>query len=43
MLLAHWPSDVLGGWLLALAVVPPLARLALAPVTSIENDGVLSG
>jgi membrane-associated phospholipid phosphatase len=25
-LLAHWPSDVLGGWLLALAVVPPLAR-----------------
>jgi membrane-associated phospholipid phosphatase len=25
-LLAHWPSDVLGGWLLALAVVPLLAR-----------------
>jgi undecaprenyl-diphosphatase len=24
-LLAHWPSDVLGGWLLALAVVPLLA------------------
>jgi undecaprenyl-diphosphatase len=22
MLLAHWPADVLGGWLLALAVVP---------------------
>jgi membrane-associated phospholipid phosphatase len=27
-LLAHWPADVLGGWLLALAVVPLLARLA---------------
>jgi membrane-associated phospholipid phosphatase len=26
VLLAHWPSDVLGGWLLALAVVPLLAR-----------------
>jgi undecaprenyl-diphosphatase len=24
MLLAHWPSDVLGGWLLAVAVVPAL-------------------
>jgi membrane-associated phospholipid phosphatase len=30
-LLAHWPSDVLGGWLLALAVVPLLARAATAP------------
>jgi undecaprenyl-diphosphatase len=28
ILLAHWPSQVLGGWLLALAVVPPLARWA---------------
>jgi undecaprenyl-diphosphatase len=30
ILLAHWPSQVLGGWLLALAVVPPLARWARA-------------
>lgn len=27
VLLAHFPSDVLGGWLLALAVVPTLALL----------------
>ncbi|WBB79798.1 phosphatase PAP2 family protein [Micromonospora sp. WMMD882] len=26
-LLAHWPADVLGGWLLALTVVPLAARL----------------
>lgn len=26
-LLAHWPADVLGGWLLALAVVPLAARV----------------
>ncbi|HEX6968563.1 MAG TPA: phosphatase PAP2 family protein [Micromonosporaceae bacterium] len=26
-LLAHWPADVVGGWLLALAVVPLAARL----------------
>jgi membrane-associated phospholipid phosphatase len=26
-LLAHWPSDVIGGWLLVLAVVPLVARL----------------
>jgi membrane-associated phospholipid phosphatase len=37
VLLAHWPSDVLGGILLALAVVPLLAALfppAAAPVTA---------
>ncbi len=28
-LLAHWPSDVLGGWLLVLAIVPLLARLII--------------
>nr|MDT0658712.1 phosphatase PAP2 family protein [Micromonospora sp. DSM 115978] len=27
-LLAHWPADVLGGWLLALVVVPLAARAA---------------
>jgi undecaprenyl-diphosphatase len=27
---AHWPSDVLGGWLLALAVVPSVAAVVRA-------------
>jgi undecaprenyl-diphosphatase len=27
LLLAHWPMDVLGGWLLALALVPLTARV----------------
>jgi undecaprenyl-diphosphatase len=31
ILLAHWPSDVLGGWLLAGAVVPASALLLLRP------------
>jgi membrane-associated phospholipid phosphatase len=30
-LLAHWPSDVLGGWLLALALVPLVARVVGYP------------
>ncbi|MDQ7903157.1 phosphatase PAP2 family protein [Phytohabitans sp. ZYX-F-186] len=30
LLLAHWPTDVLGGWLLALTVVPLAARAATA-------------
>jgi undecaprenyl-diphosphatase len=30
MLLAHWPSDVLGGWLLAVAVVPALFSASAA-------------
>jgi undecaprenyl-diphosphatase len=37
-LLAHWPTDVLGGWLLALAVVPPLARLA-EPAAAPDRSG----
>lgn len=36
MLLAHWPADVLGGWLLALVVVPVAARWA--PVGQVSND-----
>lgn len=34
MLLAHWPTDVLGGWLLALTVVPLTAWV----VTSRRNN-----
>ncbi|MFC0533191.1 phosphatase PAP2 family protein [Phytohabitans kaempferiae] len=30
LLLAHWPTDVLGGWLLALTVVPLTARAVTA-------------
>jgi membrane-associated phospholipid phosphatase len=30
LLLAHWPADVLGGWLLALAVVPLTAHAVTA-------------
>jgi undecaprenyl-diphosphatase len=26
-LVVHWPSDVVGGWLFVLAVVPPAALL----------------
>jgi undecaprenyl-diphosphatase len=33
-LLAHWPADVLGGWLLALVVVPLAARLVDRDVQS---------
>ena len=32
-LVVHWPSDVLGGWLLVLAVVPPAALLLRCPFT----------
>lgn len=31
-LLAHWPTDILGGWLLALTVVPLAARVTRADV-----------
>jgi membrane-associated phospholipid phosphatase len=33
-LLAHWPSDVVGAWLLVLAVVPLVARLTCRTVAS---------
>lgn len=38
VLLAHWPSDVVGGWLLAPAVVPALARLTHRVGYLFEND-----
>ncbi|WDZ84600.1 phosphatase PAP2 family protein [Micromonospora cathayae] len=37
-LLAHWPADVLGGWLLALVVVP-LAAYAVRPGTGVTASG----
>jgi undecaprenyl-diphosphatase len=37
-LLAHWPADVLGGWLLALAVVPLAARAAHRVVPARISD-----
>jgi undecaprenyl-diphosphatase len=40
-LLAHWPADVLGGWLLALTVVPLAARVVppRAPVRTSRTTG----
>ena len=38
-LLAHWPVDVLGGWLLALAMVPLLARLVQPPRPAVGPAG----
>jgi undecaprenyl-diphosphatase len=35
-LVVHWPSDVVGGWLLVLAVVPPAALLLRAGVPAIS-------
>jgi undecaprenyl-diphosphatase len=34
-LVVHWPSDVLGAWLLVLAVVPPAALLLRASVPAV--------
>lgn len=38
MLLAHWPVDVLGGWLLALAVVPLAAHAVTARGTNYGRE-----
>lgn len=35
-LVVHWPSDVVGGWLLVLAVVPPAALLLRAGVPAVS-------
>lgn len=35
-LVVHWPSDVVGGWLLVLAVVPPAALLLRAAVPAVS-------
>jgi undecaprenyl-diphosphatase len=37
VLLAHFPTQVLGGWLLALAVVPAVARRLLPSVAFPES------
>lgn len=39
MLLAHWPTDVLGGWLLALTVVPLTAWAVARPVATAAPAG----
>ncbi|GAB3812400.1 phosphatase PAP2 family protein [Micromonospora zhanjiangensis] len=38
-LLAHWPVDVLGGWLLALTLVPLAARLAGSDRVAADRTG----
>jgi undecaprenyl-diphosphatase len=35
-LVVHWPSDVVGGWLLVLVVVPPAALLLRATVPAVS-------
>jgi undecaprenyl-diphosphatase len=35
-LVVHWPSDVVGGWLLVLAVVPPAALLLRTTVPAVS-------